>query len=68
MERFAPKLLEYFENMGYEDPMLEMLTFSAMIEGYGILLVYVYPNNELPEETIRKFEDRMVKMFTRKKN
>ena len=43
MEYFGPKLLEYFEKMGYEDPYLEMLTFSAMIEGYGILLVYIFP-------------------------
>jgi AcrR family transcriptional regulator len=68
MERFAPKLLEYFETMGYKDPMLEMLTFSAMIEGYGILLVYIFPNDDLPLETIQKFEERMVEMFTRKKN
>ena len=67
MDRFAPRLLEYFERMGYEDPMLEMLTFSAMFEGYGILLVYIYPNDVLSKETIRKFEDRMVDMFTRKK-
>lgn len=68
MERFAPRLLDYFERLGYEDPMLEMLTFSAMIEGYGILLVYIYPNDELPLETIQKFEDRMVEMFTKYKN
>ncbi len=67
MERFSPKLMEYFERMGYEDPMLEMLTFSAMIEGYGILLVYIFPNEEVPESTIKKFEDRMVEMFARKK-
>jgi len=67
MERFSPRLLDYFERLGYEDPMLEMITFSAMIEGYGILLVYIYPNDELPLETIQKFEDRMVEMFTRKK-
>ena len=66
MERFGPKLLDYFEKMGYEDPMLEMLTFSAMIEGYGVLLVYIFPNDELPFETIKKFEERMVEMFTRK--
>jgi AcrR family transcriptional regulator len=66
MERFAPRLLEYFERMGYEDPYLEMLTFSAMIEGYGILLVYIFPNEDLPVATIKKFEDRMVEMFTRK--
>jgi hypothetical protein len=66
MDRFAPRLIEYFERMGYEDPYLEMLTFSAMIEGYGILLVYIFPSEELPEATIKKFEDRMVDMFTRK--
>jgi AcrR family transcriptional regulator len=64
MDRFAPRLIEYFEQMGYEDPMLEMITFSAMMEGYGILLVYIYPGEELPYETIQKFEDRMVDMFT----
>ena len=67
MERFAPQILDYFERMGYEDPMLEMLTFSAMIEGYGILLVYLLPGDELPVETVQKFEDRIVEMFTRKK-
>jgi len=67
MERFAPRLLDYFERMGYENPLLEMLTFSAMMEGYGILLVYLAPGEEFPQETVRKFEDRMVHMFTRKK-
>ena len=66
MNRFAPRLIEYFERMGYEDPMLEMITFSAMMEGYGILLVYIYPDEELPHDTIQKFEDRMVHMFTKK--
>jgi len=68
MERFAPRILDYFERLGYEDPMLEMLTFSAMIEGYGILLVYLAPGEEFPLETVHKFEDRMVDMFTRKNN
>ena len=67
MDRFAPRLLDYFQRMGYDDPYLEMMTFSAMIEGYGILLVYIYPSDELPLETIQRFEDRMVDMFTRKK-
>ena len=68
MDRFGPKLIEYFEKMGYEDPMLEMLTFSAMMEGYGVVLVYIYPKEELPYDTIKKFEDRMVNMFTQKKS
>lgn len=67
MERFAPRILEYFERMGYEDPQLEMLTFSAMIEGYGILLVYFFPSEEFLPETVQKFEDRMVDMFTKKR-
>jgi len=66
MERFGPRILDYFERLGYEDPMLEMLTFSAMIEGYGILLVYFAPGEEFPPETVRKFENRMLEMFTRK--
>jgi hypothetical protein len=45
--------------------MLEMLTFSAMIEGYGVLMVYMYPGEELPADTIQKYEDRMVEMFTK---
>jgi AcrR family transcriptional regulator len=67
MEHFAPRILDYFERMGYEDPYLEMLTFSAMIEGYGILLIYLSPDDAFPQETIQKFENRMVDMFTRKK-
>lgn len=67
MERFAPRILDYFERMGYEDPQLELLTFSAMIEGYGILLVYFFPSEEFLPETVQKFEDRMVDMFTKKR-
>ena len=65
MERFGPLLLEYFERMGFEDPYLEMLTFSALIEGFGVLLVYVYPTEELPEEMINKYDNRIIEMFTR---
>lgn len=65
MEHFAPKLLDYFKEMGYEDPMLELLTISAMIEGYGSLLLFIESGENFPPETLRKYEDRMVKMFTR---
>jgi len=67
MERIGPKLLEYFERMGFEDPALELLTFSAMIEGYGILLVYTFPNDDFPRDTVNSFENRMIDMFTRKR-
>ena len=68
MERFGPKLLEYFETRGFEDPYLELLTITAMIEGYGSLLVFLNLGEEFPRETIRKFEDRMIEMFTRNPN
>lgn len=68
MKRFGPSMIAYFEQMGFEDPMLEMMTFSAMMEGYGVLLVYLYPDNNLPDEVLRKFEDRMVQMFIRLPN
>jgi len=68
MDRFGPSLMEYLERMGFDDPMLEMLTFSAMVEGYGMLLMYIYPHGELPDETVKKFEDRVVDMFTKKPN
>jgi hypothetical protein len=48
--------------------MLELITFSALMEGYGILLVYIYPDDQFPKATIQKFENRMVEMFTRKKS
>lgn len=65
MERFGPSLIEFFEGMGFADPMLEMFTFSAMIEGYGMLLMYMHPEGELPEETLQKYEDRVVELFAR---
>lgn len=68
MERFGPKLIDYFEKMGYEDPYLEMLTFSSMIEGYGVVLVYYQAQEDIPDRVIKKFEDRMVSMFTKHPN
>ena len=35
--------LTYFESQGFEDPALEMVTFSAKMEGFGLLLIYAYP-------------------------
>jgi len=66
MGRIGPRLLDYFERMGFKDPALELLTFSSMIEGFGILLVYTFPNDEFPRETVTRFENRMIEMFTRK--
>ena len=64
MDRFGPMLHQYFERMGYEDPELEMLTLSALIEGLGVLLIYAYPAMELPEELLIKYENRVIELFT----
>ena len=66
MNQYGPMLMEYFTEMGFEDPALEMLTFSALIEGFGVLLVYAYPGFEFPDGLLEKYEDRIIGMFTRR--
>jgi AcrR family transcriptional regulator len=66
MDQFGPMLITYFTQMGFEDPALEMLTFSALIEGFGVLMVYAYPNVDLPDQLFRKYEERVIGMFTKK--
>jgi len=68
MAQFGPMLVQYFTEMGFEDPALEMLTFSALIEGFGVLMVYAYPGVELPDDLLNSYEKRVVKMFARKPN
>ena len=68
MDQFGPMLIDYFTRMGFEDPALEMLTFSALIEGYGVLMVYAYPSVALPDELLRKYEERIIQMFTKRLN
>ena len=66
MEQYGPMLVAYFTEMGFEDPALEMLTFSALIEGFGVLMVYAYPEVELPEELLHSYEERVITMFTKR--
>jgi AcrR family transcriptional regulator len=68
MEQYGPMLMAYFTEMGFEDPALEMLTFSALIEGFGVLMVYAYPSVELPQELLRSYEERVIGMFTQRSN
>jgi AcrR family transcriptional regulator len=64
MEKFMLMLLQYFEKRGFEDPPLEMITFAAMIEGFGVLLIYAYPIYDFPEELMTKFQNRIIEMYT----
>lgn len=66
MNQYGPMLMKYFTKMGYEDPELEMLTFSALLEGFGVLMVYAYPGFEFPDGLLQKYEDRVIDLFTRK--
>jgi len=66
MDQFGPILITYFTKMGFEDPALEMLTFSALIEGFGVLMVYAYSSVELPDELLCNYEDRVIGMFTKR--
>jgi AcrR family transcriptional regulator len=68
MDQYGPMLMAYFTEMGFEDPALEMLTFSALIEGFGVLMVYAYPSVELPDELLNSYEERVIGMFTKKPN
>ncbi len=63
LEHFAPLLEAYFIKKGCEDAQLEMLTLSALIEGFGAIMVYSYPTTSVPDDMIKKLEDRIVEMF-----
>ena len=63
IKQFMSMLLVYFEKKGFEDPYLEVVTFSAMIEGFGVLMIYADPAVTFPEELINKFEKRIIDMY-----
>ncbi len=63
IEQFMSMLLVYFEKKGFEDPYLEVVTFSALIEGFGVLMIYADPAVTFPEELINKFEKRIIEMY-----
>lgn len=64
IEKYMQMLFQYFEKRGFDDPALEMVTFAALIEGFGVLLIYAYPVLQFPEELLSKFENRLIKMYT----
>jgi len=66
MDQYGPMLMAYLTEMGFEDPALEMLTFSALIEGFGVLMVYAYPSVELPDELLDNYEERVIGMYTKR--
>ena len=63
IEQFMSMLKVYFEKKGFEDPYLEVITFSALIEGFGVLMIYADPAVTFPDELIKKFENRIIEMY-----
>ncbi|MBN1132066.1 MAG: TetR/AcrR family transcriptional regulator [Bacteroidales bacterium] len=62
-EEYFSMLMKYFESNGFEDPVLEVLTITSMIEGLGVLMLYAYPVMTIPETVLLKFEERVLKMI-----
>lgn len=67
MDEFGPLLINYFIEKGFKNPALEMLTLSALIEGFGVLMVYAYPGMVFQDDLLLSYEQRVIEMFTRKK-
>jgi AcrR family transcriptional regulator len=63
MERFFPLLMGYFKNKGSKDPYLEVLTLMALIEGFGVLMIYAYPAMQIPDDALTRFERRILELF-----
>ncbi len=64
MDTFFTMMVNYFERRNFENPLLEVFTFSALIEGFGALLIYAYEAFEIPDELIVQFENRIIEMYT----
>ncbi|MFO7934860.1 MAG: TetR/AcrR family transcriptional regulator [Bacteroidales bacterium] len=60
---FIRILMDYLTRKGFEDPELEALTLSAMIEGLGVLMVYAHPVMDIPDELLHKYENRIIDMY-----
>lgn len=63
IQQFSAMLLSYFERKGFDDPYLEVLTLSALIEGLGVLMIYAYPVMQIPDEMLEKYENRVIQMY-----
>ena len=56
----------YFREQGFEDPMLEVLNISIIIEGLGMMMVFYEDLTEFPADMFDKFEQRIINQYTKK--
>ncbi len=54
----------YFREQGFEDPLLEVLNLSIIIEGMGMVMVFYDDLAELPKDLFAKFEERIISTYT----
>ncbi|MDA3823596.1 MAG: TetR/AcrR family transcriptional regulator [Bacteroidales bacterium] len=64
MEQYFGMFASYFKKMGFEDPMLEVLQLSVIIEGLGVMMFYSKGLTEISPDMFKKLEDRIIKMYT----
>jgi AcrR family transcriptional regulator len=66
MQQYFEMFESYFKEQGFEDPALEVLNLSILIEGMGIMMLFYDDIAEIPQELFTKLEDRIVKSYTTK--
>jgi AcrR family transcriptional regulator len=54
----------YFREQGFEDPLLEVLNLSILIEGMGMMMVFYDGLTELLPDHFDKFEERIISTYT----
>ena len=66
MEKYFGMFEDYFRRQGFEDPALEVLHLSVIMEGLGIMLIFYGSLAELPADLFKKFEDRIINTYTKR--
>lgn len=56
---------DYFREHGFEDPELEVLNLSIIIEGLGVMMIYYSRMIEIPGHLFDKLEQRIINTYTR---
>ncbi|MEX0988589.1 MAG: TetR/AcrR family transcriptional regulator [Bacteroidales bacterium] len=64
MRRYFKIFEEYFKDHGFRDPELEVFQLSALIEGFGIIMLYYEDLTEIPVTLFKKFEERIIQTYT----
>jgi AcrR family transcriptional regulator len=68
MEEYLRMFDQYFSDLGFEDPMLEVFELSVILEGLGIMMLYYDELADLPPELFKKYEERIINKYTSKQN